>query len=64
MARHLLKILREGLDLYEQMPLLSRWLLTPLPALNHQVPKDMLWSIHGRDQLLEVFNQLKHGYTF
>jgi uncharacterized protein (DUF2384 family) len=46
------------------MPLLNRWLGSALPALGNQLPKDLLWTIQGRSQLLEVFNQLKHGYTF
>lgn len=61
---HLQQVIREGLAVYETMPLLNRWLGSALPALGNQLPKDLLWTIQGRSQLLEVFNQLKHGYTF
>jgi putative toxin-antitoxin system antitoxin component (TIGR02293 family) len=61
---HLLQVIREGLEVYEDMSVLKQWLHTPLPVLSHQIPKNLLWSIRGRIQLLDVLNQLKHGYTF
>ena len=61
---HLMLVVIEGLSVYESMPVLRQWLTMPLPALGNQVPKELLWTIHGRSKLLEVFNQLKHGYTF
>lgn len=61
---HLMEVITEGLKVYEDMTLLRHWLRLPLPALNGQIPMDLLWYIHGRNQLLDIFNQLKHGYTF
>jgi putative toxin-antitoxin system antitoxin component (TIGR02293 family) len=62
--QHLMEVITEGLKVYEDVALLRHWLRLPLPALNGQIPTDLLPYIQGRNQLLDVFNQLKHGYTF
>lgn len=60
----LMRVLREGYQLYGNPELFRQWLHTPLRVLDGKVPITMLWSSTGRNRLREVFGQLQHGYTF
>ncbi len=60
-AISLSEIYEKGIDVFENKEDFSYWLASRLPPLLNQRPVDMLGSMIGRKQVMNVLNAILHG---
>jgi len=60
-AISLSEIYEKGIDVFENKEDFSYWLASRLPTLLNQRPVDMLGSMIGRKQVMNVLNAILHG---
>ncbi len=60
-AISLSEIYEKGIDVFENKDDFSYWLASRLPPLLNQRPVDMLGSMIGRKQVMNVLNAILHG---
>lgn len=60
-AVSLAEVYQKGIEVFDDKESLDYWLNSPIPALQGKKPLDLLNSMLGRKQVLNVLNALLHG---
>ena len=60
-AISLAEVFEKGMEVFEDQGDLDYWLNSPIPALREKKPLDLLNSMIGRKQVMNVLNALLHG---
>jgi putative toxin-antitoxin system antitoxin component (TIGR02293 family) len=60
-AISLAEVYEKGIEVFEGKADLEYWLNSPIPALQDKKPIDLLGTMIGRKQVLNVLNALLHG---
>ena len=60
-AISLSELYAKGVDVFRNQPDFETWLQTKIPAMNNQRPTDMLYSMIGRQYVMDELNRILHG---
>lgn len=60
-AVSLAEVYQKGIEVFDRKEALDYWLNSPISALQEKKPLDLLNSMLGRKQVLNVLNALLHG---